>query len=266
MRQRWEVRASQLSTRITLHGNLPAMTDRTDFFSQAWYTLARAIAEAGVNVDLFKTPETIAKSVNQRVRAELKRLAVLLRRLIFLMALQMELAPLTPRIGSNYYEPKKPDAEYRYVFTMVPAPSRPCPHFMKGPVTVPMRGHARHAEASQAPGEMSCPHDPALAGGRRSPAVCTADPARAPSARGHRPRLGRADGAADRRAEALAGFELSLATISKLAGARGRFRADVLLSPPPRDARHLPRKRWRMKRNTCSKGILPRLRGRWQTA
>jgi hypothetical protein len=116
------------------------MTDRTDFFSQAFYTLARAVAEAGVNVDLFKTPETITKSVNRRVRAELKRLAVLLRRLIFLAALQMELAPLTPRVGSNYYEPKKPNSEYRYVFTMVPAPSRPCPHFMKGPVTVPSRG------------------------------------------------------------------------------------------------------------------------------
>jgi len=116
------------------------MTDRTDFLSQAWYTLARAIAEAGVNVDLFKTPETIAKSVNRKVRAELKRLAVLLRRLIFLMALQMELAPLKPRIGSNYYEPKKEDTDYRHVFTMVPAPSRPCPHFLKGPVTAPMRG------------------------------------------------------------------------------------------------------------------------------
>ncbi|MBD3770415.1 MAG: hypothetical protein IE925_09715 [Rhodobacterales bacterium] len=116
------------------------MTDRTDFLSQAWYTLARAIAEAGVNVDLFKTPETIAKSVNRKVRAELKRLAVLLRRLIFLMALQMELAPLKPRIGSNYYEPKQEDAAYRYVFSMVPAPSRPCPHFLKGPITAPIRG------------------------------------------------------------------------------------------------------------------------------
>ncbi|MEZ5986234.1 MAG: hypothetical protein R3B94_09825 [Hyphomonas sp.] len=116
------------------------MKDRTDFFSQAFYTIARAIAEAGVNVDLFKTPETISKSVNRKVRAELKRLAILLRRLIFLMALQMDLVPLKPRIGSNYYEPKDPDAEYRYTFSMVPAPSRPCPHFLKGPVTVPMRG------------------------------------------------------------------------------------------------------------------------------
>ncbi|KCZ85667.1 hypothetical protein HAD_08280 [Hyphomonas adhaerens MHS-3] len=116
------------------------MTERTDFFSQAFYTITRAIAEAGVNVDLFKTPETIAVSVNRRVRAELKRLAVLLRRLIFLAALQMELAPMMPRIGSNYYEPKQEEADYRYIFTMVPAPSRPCPPFMKGPVTVPGRG------------------------------------------------------------------------------------------------------------------------------
>jgi len=116
------------------------MTERTDFFSQAFYTIARAIAEAGVNADLFKTPEMIAKSVRRRVRAELRRLAVLLRRLIFLAALQMELAPLPPRTGSNYYEPKKPDADYRYVFTMLPAPSRPCPHFLKGPVVVPSRG------------------------------------------------------------------------------------------------------------------------------
>jgi hypothetical protein len=116
------------------------MTERTDFFSQAFYTIARAIAEAGVNVDLFKNPQTIAKSVNRRVLAELKWLAVLLRRLIFLEALQMELVPLLPRTGSNYYEPRKEDAEYRYVFTMVPAPSRPCPHIMRGPVTVPGRG------------------------------------------------------------------------------------------------------------------------------
>ena len=72
-----------------------AMTDRTAFLSQAFNTLARAIAKAGVNVGLYKTPETISKSLNRRVRAELKRLAVLLRRLIFLLALQMELAPLT---------------------------------------------------------------------------------------------------------------------------------------------------------------------------
>ncbi|MEZ6002227.1 hypothetical protein [Hyphomonas sp.] len=118
------------------------MTERTDFLSHAWYTIARAIAVAGVNADLFKMPELISKSVNRRVRAELRRLAVLLRRLIFVVALQMqrELVPLKPRAGSNYYEPKKPDGEYRYIFTMVPPPVGPCPSFLKGPVSVPHRG------------------------------------------------------------------------------------------------------------------------------
>jgi hypothetical protein len=46
------------------------MAQRTDFFSQAFSTLARAIAEAGVNVDLYMTPETISKSMNRKVRAD----------------------------------------------------------------------------------------------------------------------------------------------------------------------------------------------------
>jgi len=116
------------------------MKDRTDFLSQAWYTLARAIAEAGVNADMDRTPETITKSLNRQVRAELKRLAILLRRLIFLMALQMDLAPTAVRPGRNYHAPKKETSEYRYTFTILPAASRPCPHFLKGPVTVPHRG------------------------------------------------------------------------------------------------------------------------------
>jgi hypothetical protein len=153
------------------------MTDRTDFFSHAFYTIARAIAEAGVNVDRFKTPETIAKSVSRQVRAELKRLAVLLRRLIFLEALQMDLTPLKPRMGSNYYEPKKEDAEYRYVFTMVPAPSRPCPNSLKRPVTVPARGPvpaapliARTIQRWQAAGEAK-PHMPLIPNTHRLPAA-----------------------------------------------------------------------------------------------
>ena len=66
------------------------MTHPTDFLTHAYYTIARAVAEAGVNADLFKQPELISKTVKRRVSAELKRLAVLLRRLIFLMALQVK--------------------------------------------------------------------------------------------------------------------------------------------------------------------------------
>jgi uncharacterized protein involved in cysteine biosynthesis len=76
---------------------LPTMTDLTDFLLHAFRTIARAVAETGVNAGLFRHPELISKTVKRRVSAELKRLGVLLRRLIFLMALQVELAPLTPR-------------------------------------------------------------------------------------------------------------------------------------------------------------------------
>ena len=85
------------------------MTDLTDFITHTFKTIARAVAEAGVNADLFKHPEMISKTLKRRVSAELKRLAVLLRRLIFLMALQVELAPLVTRPARNYFE--KTDGE-----------------------------------------------------------------------------------------------------------------------------------------------------------
>ncbi|HAE27922.1 MAG TPA: hypothetical protein DCG58_12235 [Hyphomonas adhaerens] len=117
------------------------MTDLTDFFSHAYYTIARAVAEAGVNADLFKHPELIPKTLKRRVSAELKRLAVLLRRLIFLMALQVELAPVKPRPGSNYFEKSEGEPEERKaVFSVLPAPAGETPDFLHGPITVPMRG------------------------------------------------------------------------------------------------------------------------------
>ena len=76
------------------------MTDLSDVLTHTWKTLARVIAETGVNADLFKAPETVPKTVKRRVSAELKRFGVLLRRLIFLMTFRVELAPVTPRPGS----------------------------------------------------------------------------------------------------------------------------------------------------------------------
>jgi hypothetical protein len=73
-----------------------AWTGKGLSLTHAWKTLAHAIAETGVNADLFKAPETAPKTVKRRVLAELKRLGVLLRLLIFLKALRVELAPVTP--------------------------------------------------------------------------------------------------------------------------------------------------------------------------
>ncbi|WP_155840112.1 hypothetical protein, partial [Hyphomonas jannaschiana] len=83
----------------------------------------------------------ISKTVKRRVSAELKRLAVLLRRLIFLMALQVELAPLVPRPVSNYFEKAEGEAKPRKAFfSVLPTPASEAPDFLHGPITVPMRG------------------------------------------------------------------------------------------------------------------------------
>jgi hypothetical protein len=68
-----------LNPRTGTRASLSGMTDLTDFITHAFKTIARAVAEAGVNADLFKAPELIQKTLKRRVSAELKRLAVLLR-------------------------------------------------------------------------------------------------------------------------------------------------------------------------------------------
>ena len=117
------------------------MTHYSDFIIHAYKTIARAVAEAGVNADLFKQPEIISKTLKHRVSAELKRLAVLLRRLIFLMALQVELAPVVPRPASNYFEKSEGEPETRKAFfSVLPVPAGEAPDFLHGPITVPTRG------------------------------------------------------------------------------------------------------------------------------
>ncbi len=126
---------------ISACASLPGMTYPTDFITHAFRTIARAVAETGVNADLFKHPELIPKTLKQRVSTELKRLAVLLRRLIFLMALQVELAPLVPRPASNYFEKSEGEPKARKAFfSVLPVPAGEAPDFLRGPITVPTRG------------------------------------------------------------------------------------------------------------------------------
>ena len=118
---------------------LPRM-DHAAFLTEAWNTIARALAEAGVDAGLHKHPELIRKSVKRRCTAELKRLAVLIRRLIFLMAMGLELSPLVPRAGKNYFETDKAPGPKRYAFQLTPTLAGECPDFLHGPVSVPVRG------------------------------------------------------------------------------------------------------------------------------
>ena len=96
------------------------MTDLTVSILHAFRTIARAVAETGVNAGLFWHPELISKTVKRRVSAELKRLGILLRRLIFLMTLRVEPAPRTPRPAKSCFEKSKGDPKLRKAFFFGP--------------------------------------------------------------------------------------------------------------------------------------------------
>ena len=79
--------------------------------------------------------------MKRRVSADLKRLDVLLRRLTFLMALRVGLAPLVLRPASNYFEKSEGEPEARKAFfSVLPTLAREAPDFLHGPIIVPTRG------------------------------------------------------------------------------------------------------------------------------
>lgn len=115
------------------------MTDLTGFFSHARQTIGRAIAMAGIKAGLLDIPKTISKTVKRRCLSELKRLGILLRRLIFLMALQVELAPVKPRLGSNFFEKAGGETKRKCCFSLMPVQAGDAPDFLRGPLIVPDR-------------------------------------------------------------------------------------------------------------------------------
>ena len=102
------------------------MTDYSDFLIHAWRNVARALVRAGVAAGLELRPAVLAKSAKRRCMAQLKQLTRLIRRLIFLMALGMEVAPPDVREGRNWFrdEDTKP-APGRRSLRIAPAPSGP---------------------------------------------------------------------------------------------------------------------------------------------
>ena len=98
--------------------------DLAPFLSQAWNTLAHALADAAIAADLDLHPATLAKTVKRRCVAELRRLETLIRRLIFLMALSVELQPIAPREGRNYFREEDTNpAPRKRSFRIAPAAS-----------------------------------------------------------------------------------------------------------------------------------------------
>jgi len=76
---------------------LPRMSDHTAFLEQGIRAALYALADTASRANLHLKPKTITKSLKRRCMAEMKVIAVLIRRLIMLMALSIQLAPLKPR-------------------------------------------------------------------------------------------------------------------------------------------------------------------------
>jgi hypothetical protein len=100
---------------------------------------AAALAMAGIRAGLREVPETISKTVKRRCQAELKGLGILLRRLIFLMALHVQLAPVKPRLGSYYFEQTEGETKSKYTFSLMPTQAGEAPDFLHRPIIVPTR-------------------------------------------------------------------------------------------------------------------------------
>lgn len=65
----------------------------TQGLEQAWFELADIVGGANLHLK----PETVTRSMAARIRARLKALETILRRLILLMAMALDLAPVRPR-------------------------------------------------------------------------------------------------------------------------------------------------------------------------
>ena len=81
------------------------------FISCALHEVRRGLAFAMLRAGLNRQPETLTQTAARRLRARLKELSIILRRLIVLIALGLTLAPLKPR------GPAKPDGAGEPVLT-----------------------------------------------------------------------------------------------------------------------------------------------------
>jgi len=73
------------------------MTDHTAFLEQGIRAALYALADTASRANLHLKPAAITRTVKRRCVAEMKVIAVLVRRLIMLMALSIQLSPLKPR-------------------------------------------------------------------------------------------------------------------------------------------------------------------------
>jgi hypothetical protein len=73
------------------------MTEHRAFIDKGLKAAEAEVADAVAMANLHLKPDTITKSLRQRCMARYRQVAVIVRRLIFLLALSIQLAPARPR-------------------------------------------------------------------------------------------------------------------------------------------------------------------------
>ena len=73
------------------------MDDQTALLEQGFTGLRNDLLDTLGDANLHLQPETITRTLHARVRAKLKVIETLLRRLILLLAMTLDLAPVRPR-------------------------------------------------------------------------------------------------------------------------------------------------------------------------
>ncbi|MEZ5947610.1 MAG: hypothetical protein R3C04_12310 [Hyphomonas sp.] len=98
-----------------------------DFLAHAVRVLDDALVAAVGRARLHLNPDFLARGVAQRLARQMRELAVMIRRLIFLIALEVELAPVVPRAPGGDADTRKAHRPECRGFSLVPAPSGALP-------------------------------------------------------------------------------------------------------------------------------------------
>ncbi|MEZ5945809.1 MAG: hypothetical protein R3C13_12470 [Hyphomonas sp.] len=111
------------------------MSDHADFIEQGFATARDVLMDVAARAELHLRPETLTKAARRRCMAGFRQIAVLVRRLIFLMALSMQVPPAAPRAAASVPQPvgKAPGAlrAPRYRLPLVPGLSGAFPERLR---------------------------------------------------------------------------------------------------------------------------------------
>ncbi|MEZ5997812.1 MAG: hypothetical protein R3B98_03855 [Hyphomonas sp.] len=127
------------------------MTLPEDFVAHALRVLGDALLAIIVRADLHLKPGELTRSLARRTARQMRELTLLIRRLIFLMALSVDLAPAKPRAPKARAVPAGEDVTAsfgaaRIGVRLVPAPARAFPDHLRT-----LSGPPRKATVSAAP-------------------------------------------------------------------------------------------------------------------